>query len=317
MDLSQDTTRSLVSILMPCYNAERYIREAIDSALSQTHKNFELIIIDAESTDGSVGIIESYKDPRIRLIRHKYEPILATRNSLFKEARGDFLTFLDSDDIYLPDKIREEVKFLRENEDYAGVYCDLRYFFDGEPNKLYKHRYTFYSGDIFTELLDKLFITNTTFMMRRTVLDKVGYYNEALGMVEDWDYFLRMAYGGHKIGFLPIDLVRYRLRWDNHTRFSNQVPHQKSTVKIFENLKKQMTREDAKKYNIDHFIDKRKKRLVIVLLGQGEKKEAWATMREVGIFSPMTLFFLAPSFVLKKLVEVAWRERKKGLFIPV
>lgn len=307
----------LVSILMPCYNAERYIREAINSALAQTYENIELIIIDAESTDRSVEIVQSYKDPRIRLIKHKYESIIATRNALFKEANGMYFTFLDSDDIYLPDKVREEVGFLDKHPDYSSVYCDLKYFFDDAPEKLYRHRYTFYSGNIFPQLLDKLFITNTTFMTRREVVEKIGNYDESLGVVEDWDYFLRIAYAGYKIGFLSKDLVRYRLRWDNHTRFANQALVQQSNVNIIENFKKRMTPEEHQRYQIDNLIKKRKQRLFLVLLADSRRREAWSLCNDIGRYSLLTTLFLLPSFATKLLLGAAWRLKKKKLFIPV
>jgi glycosyltransferase involved in cell wall biosynthesis len=313
----------LVSILMSAYNAERYIKEAIDSALAQTYKNFELVIIDAASKDKTAEIVKSYRDPRIRFIEHPYEPIIATRNGLLKEAKGEFVTFLDSDDIYLPGRLAEEVKFLEEHQDYKIVYCDLRYFFDGELETLYKHRYTFYSGDVFGELLQKMFITNTTVMFRREIYDKLGGYNESLGLVEDWEYFLRIAHAGYKIFFLEKDLVRYRLRWDSHTNFARQVAIKQSAVNIFENLKARMTPAEREKFDIERHLAKQKENLVIALLSSGKTKEAWKIYREISSYvsfvkrCAIAAMMVVPSPVLRFLLEKAWNYRKRHLFIKV
>ncbi len=313
----------LVSVLISSYNAEKYIEEAISSALRQTYLNIEVIVIDAGSTDRTSQLVRALNDRRIRFMQHAYEPIKVTRNALLKEAKGDFLTFLDSDDIYLAEKVEEEVKFLEQHSEYAAVYCDLRYFFDGDPERLYRHRYTFYSGDIFPQLLEKMFITNTTLMFRRAVVEKIGGYDERLGMVEDWDYFLRMAHAGFHFGFLPKDLVRYRLRWDNHTRFGNQVPIQESAVKIFENLKLHMTSDERERYEIDRHIAKRKERLVVALLAAGKKKIAWVLLGECRTAMRTTrlllvvFLFVIPSVLLRFVIERAWKWKKRNLFVPV
>jgi len=131
----------LVSILITTFNSERYIRESLDSALTQTYANFEVVVVDGGSTDATRDIISKYTDSRVRpIFSEKRLGIKEGRNLLFKEARGAFLTFLDSDDIYLPEKVSEEAAFLEVHPDYAAVYCDIRYFYDGAPEKFYKHR---------------------------------------------------------------------------------------------------------------------------------------------------------------------------------
>lgn len=318
-----DQKKPLVSILISAYNAERYIKEAINSALAQTYANIEIVVIDAASKDKTPEIVKAYTDPRVRFIAHPYEPIIATRNALLKESRGTYLTFLDSDDIYLPKKVEEEVAFLEEHPDYKIVYCDLRYFFDGRPQELYKHRYEFYSGDVFPHLLEKMFITNTTVLFARELYEKLGDYNEALGLVEDWEYFLRISYHGYKIAFLPKDLVRYRLRWDSHTNFARQVAIKSSAVTIIQNLKEKMTQEEREKYHIDFFVAKQKENLVIALLSHGKKRDARVLFQEIKKYvSPgkrvvILMLFLLPTPLLRFIIEKAWNFKKKSLFVPV
>ena len=108
----------LVSIITPCFNAEKYIRQTIESVLNQTYKNFEMIIVDDISTDKSVEIIREYskKDDRIKLIVAK-EKIGASgaRNVALREMQGQYAAFLDSDDIWLPTKLEKQVKFMQDN----------------------------------------------------------------------------------------------------------------------------------------------------------------------------------------------------------
>ncbi|HUC01311.1 MAG TPA: glycosyltransferase [Candidatus Paceibacterota bacterium] len=313
----------LVSILMPAYNAERYIKESIDSALAQTYKNIEVVVIDAASKDRTVAIVGEYTDPRVRLIEHPYEPIIATRNGLLKEARGEYIAFLDSDDIYLPDRIAEEVKFFEENPRYSIVYCDLSYFYDGAADVLYRNAYPFRSDNAFLQLLDKMYITNTTVMFKREIYEKLGGYNESLGLVEDWEYFLRIAHAGYEIPFLNKDLVRYRLRWDSHTNFARQVAIKESAVKIFENLKEHMTEDEREKYDIDRHIAKQKENLIITLFSAGRKKEAMQIYAGIRSYiSPKRRMVImamlpVPTPILRFLIERAWNYRKRHLFIRV
>ena len=104
-----------VSVIMPAYNAETFIREAIDSILAQSHRDFELIILDDGSKDATASIVQSYDDPRIRLIQKDNEGVAATLNRGIGLAQGEFIWRHDADDISLPEKLEKEVVFLEEN----------------------------------------------------------------------------------------------------------------------------------------------------------------------------------------------------------
>lgn len=302
----------LVSILIPAYNAEKYIKEALDSALAQTYANTEIVVVDDGSTDRTAEIVQSYNDPRIRRIKQENRGIVRVRNRLLQEARGEYLAYLDADDIYLPKKIEEEVRYLETHPEDAAVYCDIRYFYDGAPDVLYRHRYTFWSGDIFEKLLDHMFITNTAIMMRRSAVDKAGLYDESLGVAEDWAYFLKMARAGMRFGFIERPLVRFRLRSDNNTRFENQPKIQESAVKIFENIAGGLSPEERGRYRMGERLKKRKIRLALACAAAGKKKEA-------ALAWPSFLFrlalFLVPPSLLRVLLEALWNVKKRNLFI--
>jgi len=116
--------KPLVSIIMPCYNAEHLINQSIDSVLAQTYDNWELLITDDSSTDNSVEVIERYceKDPRINLLVSKQnQGIAKTRNLSIESAKGRFIAFLDNDDLWMPDKLEKQVNFMLE-KGYAFTY---------------------------------------------------------------------------------------------------------------------------------------------------------------------------------------------------
>ena len=97
-----------VSVVIPVYNREKYVRSAVDSILSQTFSDFELLVIDDGSTDGSIAVVQSYRDPRIRLARNNANlGVSATRNKGIQLARGVYLAFLDSDDCAYPDRLKQ------------------------------------------------------------------------------------------------------------------------------------------------------------------------------------------------------------------
>ena len=109
-------TTPKISVCMPMFNASRYLRECIDSILAQTFTDFELLIADDGSTDNSVEIVESYTDPRIRLIRRPHDYI-ATLNCLLSEARGEYIARMDADDVMLPNRLEEQMSILQERQD--------------------------------------------------------------------------------------------------------------------------------------------------------------------------------------------------------
>ena len=109
-------SQPLVSIIMPVYNVERYVKEAIDSALNQTYPHLELIIMNDGSSDGSAGICRSYTDPRVRYYENPANMgVLRTRNEALKLAQGEYVAWLDSDDISLPTRLEKQVSFLEAN----------------------------------------------------------------------------------------------------------------------------------------------------------------------------------------------------------
>lgn len=121
----------LVSIVMPSYNSEKYIKASVESVIAQSYKNWELLIVDDCSTDETVKIIKSFKDKRIILFQNeKNSGAALSRNWALREAKGKWIAFLDSDDLWLPTKLEEQLCFMAKN-DYGFSYTDYRICNDG------------------------------------------------------------------------------------------------------------------------------------------------------------------------------------------
>lgn len=315
----------LVSILIAAYNSEKYIAEALDSACAQTYSAIEIVVVDDGSTDRTRTIIESYTDPRIRYFFHEHAGIPKTRNKLLREARGDFLAYLDSDDVYLSEKIEEQVHFLQTHPEYAITYCDMLYFFDGDPGHFYKHTYRYYSGEIFKHLLQQMFITNTAILFHRRVLEVAGFYDETMREVEDLPYFLAMAHAGLQFGFLNKKLVKYRLRRDSNTRYEiiDDIAH--GALYAMEQVKVRMTAEERVRYAINDIITRKKLLLALAYMGRRKRGRSLSLLRSIQprklqdffLFYALMILSLFPSVFVETALRYVWHKKNERHFVAV
>ena len=198
-----------VSVVIPNYNREAYVREAIDSILAQSFTDYELLVIDDGSTDGSCDAVRGYDDERIRLILNDGNlGIAATRNAALGFARGAYLAFLDSDDTARPDRLAKQTKFLDANPDHGAVGSWVAWM-DGGGNPLGKIKRLATDADtIAAERLFRPGIVNSAAMIRTALLRDFPH-REDLVVGSDFDMWARFA-AHHKIANLPETLVRCR-----------------------------------------------------------------------------------------------------------
>jgi glycosyltransferase involved in cell wall biosynthesis len=203
----------LVSIAMPVYNAEKYIRQAIDSVLGQTYPHFELIMVNDGSSDKSKEIILSYKDIRIRYFENELNlGIAKTRNKCIQHAGGKYIAVLDNDDIAMASRLEKQVEFLESNMDYAlcGSFYDV---IDGNGNIVNKIKLPVTDKEIKTYLLFENCFCNSSVMIRSTLL-KERPYIESYDMIEDY-YFLYSISKSKKLSNLPVFVTQYRVHGKN------------------------------------------------------------------------------------------------------
>jgi len=135
-----------VTVLLPVYNAAPYIREAVDSVLAQTYTPFELLIINDGSTDGTAEILESYTDPRIRLVHQPNMGLIKTLNKGIELAQGKYVARFDADDVCYPERLQEQVDFLNENPEYVLIGSEADYM-DDEGNFLFRYKFKYYEDE--------------------------------------------------------------------------------------------------------------------------------------------------------------------------
>ena len=176
-----------VSIVLPTYNGAKYIKQSIDSCLSQTHSNIELVIVDDGSTDGTPQMVASYSDPRIRYIRHNSnEGLPRALNTGFANTEGEYLSWTSDDNAYLPNAIEEMVSFLLRNKDADVVYADYWiYNLETKKKQLVKR------SDVFK--LEKGNPLGACFLYSRLVYEYAGPFDSGHSLVEDYEYSIRIA----------------------------------------------------------------------------------------------------------------------------
>ena len=198
-----------VSVVIPVYNREAYIGAAIDSILAQTFADFEILVIDDGSTDGSREVVRTYRDPRVRLLCQEHNQGLPrTRNAGVDAARGAYLAFLDSDDVAYPTRLAKQVAFLDRHADHAAVGAWVDWMDDsGRPTGRVKRR-PLTAQDVGALRLFRQGIENTASMARTAILQAYRH-DEGFAVSEDFELWARVA-AEHGIANLPEVLVRRR-----------------------------------------------------------------------------------------------------------
>ncbi|MEI6145322.1 MAG: glycosyltransferase [Methylococcales bacterium] len=204
----------LISIIIPVYNGERYLTEAIESALAQSYKHFELLIINDGSTDNSAAIIKPFlKDLRVIYIEQKNAGVAAARNAAIKQAKGKYIGFLDQDDLWLSNKLEVQVAALELNANVFFVHS-RHDVIDAEGNNIDYDLITRVSGYCFEELFKKNRIAVLTVLIRKTIFEEIGLFNEQLSGVDDYDMWLRITLK-YPIKYIDLSLACYRFHDNN------------------------------------------------------------------------------------------------------
>ncbi|MBA5607589.1 glycosyltransferase family 2 protein [Duganella sp. FT3S] len=206
-----------ISVIMPAYNASPYIRAAIDSILGQTLRDFELIVIDDGSTDDTGTLVAAISDPRIRLVHNDgNQGLIYTRNLGVQLARGEFIAFLDSDDIAFPRRLERQHAYLLRRPDLAAVGAWVQPMNADGSYRDFVWRYPGDSAFVKSTLLFRAYINTSSFFVRTAVMRQLPFSpDHALG--EDYDMYLRCV-RSYRVENVPEVLTAYRLHATNITR---------------------------------------------------------------------------------------------------
>jgi len=206
-----------ISVIIPCYNNKPYLRECLDSVLNQTFSDYEVIVVDDGSTDGTGEIIQSYL-PRVRYLRQSNQGPAAARNAGIEAASGEYIAFQDADDLWYPEKLEMQLKFMEANPRFAWAYSDMCTFNEKQilQSSWFSDRPT-HQGKVFEQLIYNNFIPTITVMVKKDALLSAGCFDSSFRSCEDKDLWLRMALQ-YEIGRLSRVLAKRRFHSNNLCR---------------------------------------------------------------------------------------------------
>jgi glycosyltransferase involved in cell wall biosynthesis len=227
---------SSISVIITSYNDEEYIGEAIESVLNQTLLPEEVLLLDDESTDHTREIIREYALDYPDLIRPRFHEsnlgVSKNRNYGLDVAEGDYITFLDSDNIFRPEKLEAEYSLLAENPKAGIAFSDFYYTApDGEILRQWCENHEPPTGDVHEAILTRDWPSGTLFshpMIKRSLFSTAGRYDEELDLYEDWDIFIRLTESTDVV-YTSQPLVEYR-------QVDGSLSSQSSAVEIFESF---------------------------------------------------------------------------------
>ena len=220
-----------VSVIIPTYNRGRVIKEAIDSVLAQDYTEFELIVVDDGSTDHTSDVLDSYRNV-IKVLSQKNRGVSAARNRGIAEASGKFIAFLDSDDLWLPHKLSTQVEFFNKTPD--ALICQteevwIRNGLRANPKKRHKKP----SGMIFKLSLELCLVSPSAVMIKRSLFDRVGEFDETLPACEDYDLWLRIS---SRFPIYLIDTLLIIKRGGHDDQLSSRAGLDKFRIKAIEKI---------------------------------------------------------------------------------
>jgi len=210
----------MVSIVIPTYNMAEFVGEAVQSCLNQTYGNLEIIVIDDGSTDKTEDILKSYiEEGKIKYFSKENGGCASARNFGLRVAKGEYLMFLDSDDLLSSETVAVLREYLVKHQDVDVAYCSIKLFNDQDLDTLYDSpRLHHYSGNIVGPLLRKNFVPGDCAMIRRTVYKNVFFNEDPENHVEDYDFWLKVAFRGHIFHFVKNTFVLVRNHHANKSR---------------------------------------------------------------------------------------------------
>jgi len=207
-----------VSVIIPTYQYAHFVGQAVESVLAQTYKNYEIILVDDGSTDNTSEVLSNFGD-QISVIYHRENRGLsAARNAGIRVSKGKYVAFLDADDVWMPNKLRLQVKLLDQNSDVGLVFSDMTYFGKrcGSKKRAFQE-VSPSSGKVFKDLFVKDFIPMPTVIVRKICFEKVGLFDESLTSCEDHDMWVRIA-KFFKVDYVDAPLAKYRLHERNMSK---------------------------------------------------------------------------------------------------
>ncbi|MEM7066397.1 MAG: glycosyltransferase [Cyanobacteria bacterium P01_B01_bin.77] len=205
----------LISVVIPAYNCQTTIKNTLMSVFEQTYSTLEIIVIDDGSTDATLDILKTLDDDRLTVLTQANAGVSASRNCGIRHASGEFVALLDSDDLWLPNKLADQLEAL-QNESQAAVAYSWTDYIDEAGEFVRKGYYCHFQGKVHRQLLLGSFLeSGSNPLIRRRALEAVGGFDESLRTCEDWDLWIRLSL---YYSFVVVPMVHVKYRIATHSK---------------------------------------------------------------------------------------------------
>lgn len=256
--LCSPTKDPTVSVIMNCFNGEKYLREAIDSVYAQTYTDWEIVFWDNASADNSAEIAKSY-DNKLKYFRgEKTISLYAARSYAVDKARGKYIAILDCDDLWLPTKLEEQIPLFERDEKVGLVYSDsLLFNRKGKRKRLFEFKKP-QKGNVFSKLLFDGFIYTPTVVIRKKTFEDLNIsFDKRFKMMGDYDVYLRISHKW-KVDYVDKPLARYRVHSNSTTCKDGRNLIASELDLMIENLKKIVNNFESKYSKENKFLIRRR-----------------------------------------------------------
>lgn len=256
--------KPLISVIIPTYNYGTFLKEAIQSVQAQTFSHWECLVIDDGSTDDTKQIVENIitNDQRVRYFYQENKGLSAARNKGIQESQGDFLQFLDSDDLLERRKLELQLEYLSNHPDADIVYGDARYFSTKRPwerlyskdslNQDWMPRASGKGPNFLSHLIAQNLMVVSSPLIRRNVIEKSGLFDESLKAHEDWEYWIRCALHDFSFAYLELPETSTLIRYHDACMSSDPSLMWQTNREIHRKLSEFLTDNDLKSANEEH-----------------------------------------------------------------
>jgi len=209
----------LISVVIPAYNAESYIQSTLDSVFNQTYQNIEVIVVDDGSNDSTQSILNAYPH-NVVVIKTENKGVSHARNIGIEKAKGEWIAFVDSDDLWLPSKLEKQLSSLGSCE---WSHCDSLYIGENQSGDVKRSDYSHIPrGNVFEELIVENFITTSSVLIKKSLLNQYGKFDETLTCLEDWKLWIDISHE-NPIAYCDKSLLEYRVYSGSTSRKARSV----------------------------------------------------------------------------------------------
>ena len=294
---------------MNCYNGENYLDESLNSVINQTYKNWELIFYDNCSTDKSVNILKKHNDKRIKYFKSKKKINLGlARKKALSKAKGDFIAFLDTDDIWKKNKLNKQLKFF--NDEKIGFTITNSIFFNKFKSKYFYSSKRNFEKKVFNKLIENYFISFDTVIIKSIYLKKLNHMiDEKFNIIHDMDLLIRLSDICEMI-YIPFSLSKWRMREESlsYNNFDKIIKEKKIFIKKISRIKKNDLSFD---YSKNIYMDTLRRQEILFLLSEKKIFKAFSLLNKLkfnikNVILIIVIFLPFKKFIFNKLFNLKY-----------